>query len=265
MSKEGQTSRYLYPTNAESSHVSHTIFELSSTSEGRRLGDCQIGAASPWTLDLLLQAWETAQADAAADFYHSVVGMPQAGSLRGRMFERQVLKCLDAIDSQHTFSIRALSISTTERWIYPGPTQRFTFQSSTFTGALSAAIKQGKSLHLVPADPNFHAVDSILYDPSDVLTCIRTTVSDKHPVDVSGLQKIQRWLKKNTPGESLRPSRQGKHWRFIFVVPSAMESTFGLQPFKGDTATQEWAGKVDQYVLGLEENTLFRRSITRGF
>jgi hypothetical protein len=33
----------------------------------------------------------------------------------------------------------------------------------------------------------------------------------------------------------------------------------GLQELKGDTAEGEWAGKVEQYVLGSEEQIIFRR------
>ena len=253
-------SQYLFPENAESSHVSHAVFEMSSTSKDRLWFDCQIGAVSPWALDLLLQAWEDAPADAAAKFHRSVIRMRQAGTLRGDMFERQVLKHLDAISSHHTFSIRSLSTSVTKQWVYPGPARRFTFELPAFAGALNAAIENKEPLHLVPYNHNFPAVDSILYDPnSEVLTCIQITTRDTHPIDVSGLQKIQGSLKRKSPLESLRLSHQGKPWRFIFIVPLAIESTFGVQPFQGDTAKGEWAGKVDQYILGMEEDTIFNR------
>jgi len=43
-----------------------------------------------------------------------------------------------------------------------------------------------------------------------------------------------------------------KTWRFIFIVPSNVVSTFKRQQSKGDTDNNEWAGKVKQYVLGWE-------------
>ncbi|KAH9964024.1 hypothetical protein BJV74DRAFT_303984 [Russula compacta] len=47
-------------------------------------------------------------------------------------------------------------------------------------------------------------------------------------------------------------------WRFLFVVPSNMFLTFiNLQNLKGDTPTGVWATKVHQYVLGVEEQTIF--------
>ncbi len=39
---------------------------------------------------------------------------------------------------------------------------------------------------------------------------------------------------------------------FRIIVPPEMASTFTLQELKGDTKLGAWAGKVEQYVLGLE-------------
>src|SRR5438552_408526 len=47
------------------SGISHMVFELSSEDNRRLLGECQIQSASQWTLGLLLQLYETRQADAA--------------------------------------------------------------------------------------------------------------------------------------------------------------------------------------------------------
>jgi hypothetical protein len=41
------------------------------------------------------------------------------------------------------------------------------------------------------------------------------------------------------------------------VVPGAAAAGFKHQPFEGDTALGEWAKKVDQYVLGIKEDTLW--------
>jgi hypothetical protein len=77
-----------------------------------------------------------------------------------------------------------------------------------------------------------------------------------YAIAVSGLQRIHSCLKLHSPLEGLRPEKY-RPWHFIFVVPKGMEPTFKLQDMKGETATAEWAGKVDQYVLGLEEQTIF--------
>jgi len=69
----------------------HTIFELSPRDGDRLFGDALIGTVSPWALDLLLAVYESQKSDAAADFYGSIANMPKAGTLRGRIFEQQVL------------------------------------------------------------------------------------------------------------------------------------------------------------------------------
>jgi len=124
------------------------------------------------------------------------------------------------------------------------------------------AVQNKEPLHLVPSVPNVAAFDSILYDPNDpnaVLTCIQVTMNEKdHAIPVSDLQHIQSWLKPRTLLEGLRAEKD-RPWRFILVVPKGMESTFKLQNSDGDTATSEWARKVDQYVLGLNEGTIFKR------
>jgi hypothetical protein len=138
-------------------------------------------------------------------------------------------------------------------------TKRHTFQPTTFAKELQSAIGNNKSLHLVPKDPNFRALDSTVYDPKPEggLTLNQVTASLDHPVAVVGLQRLQRLLKQNTPLAVLRPSVRRRHWPFIFIVPESILDSFRKQPFEGDTVTQEWAKKVDQYVLGIKEENLW--------
>ena len=76
-----------------SSGLPHSnIFELSPGDDRRLFGGARVGAVSMWALDLLLKKYESQQSDAVANFYHSIIGMPSAASLRGRIIERQVLK-----------------------------------------------------------------------------------------------------------------------------------------------------------------------------
>jgi hypothetical protein len=80
-----------------------------------------------------------------------------------------------------------------------------------------------------------------------------------HPVAVVGLKRVQGCLKRNTPLAGLRPSKDN-HWPLTFMVPDSIADSFTKQPFEGDTARQEWASKVDQYVLGLREATVWGRN-----
>ncbi len=180
--------------------------------------------------------------------------MPDAATLRGHLFERQVLTYLDNVDIDRTLTIRRLADSGSISWRYRGPIPPFTFQESAVIAKIKTAVDTKKSLHLVPSGPNFPAIGSIVYQPGDVLTCIQITMDSVHPIVVSGLERIQSWLKYRTNPAGLRP-KDTRKWRFIFIVPSDMESTFRLQNFKGDDNVK-WAQKVDQYVLGLEAGML---------
>ena len=142
-------------------------------------------------------------------------------------------------------------------WTYRGPIPRVKFDKSSVRRQIQEAIEQQNAQHLVPKAKNYAAVDSIIYDPNDtVLTCIQVTMNGYHPIAVSGLRDVQSWLERDTMSANLRPKKE-RPWRFFFVVPSTLESNFKPQTFKGDTKNSEWAGKVDQYVLGLEENRIF--------
>ena len=240
--------------------LSHTIFELSPQDDDRLFGDALIGTVSPWALDLLLGAYESQKLDAAFEFYELISKIPKAGTLRGQILERQVLKYFDNLKGPHTFTLRSLEDNSTIQWVYPGPTEHHMFQPTTFAKELQSAVSNKKSLHLVPKDPNFPALDSTVYDPKGGLSFNQITVNLHHPVAVVGLQRVQSWLKQNTPLANLRPSIRGRHWPFIFIVPQTISDSFTKQLFERDTVTQEWAKKVDQYVLGIKEKSLWGRS-----
>jgi hypothetical protein len=230
----------------------------------RLLANCHVSITS-WALRHLMGRVEDHKGEKALNLYHSISRMPEAASLRGSLFEMQVLRYLDHLTTEKTFKIRRLtnSYSDETEWKYPGPTKHVDFELSTASGLFEQAISDELAYHLVPSARNFTAVDSIIYDPNDtVLTCIQITINTCHPIVVSGLRNIQSWLKPSTTSAFLRPLRT-KPWRFLFVVPVSMESNFEPQTFKGDTNRGEWAGKVDQYVLGLREDTIFRISRNR--
>ena len=112
----------------------------------------------------------------------------------------------------YTFPIRRLTDSNSNEmtWTYRGPTKR-----GTFFKEITKAVQDRKSLHLVPSARNFPAVDSILYDPNAVLTCIQITMNKDHAMVVSGLQLIQSWLKLGTSLEGLCP-KTTRPWRFLY-------------------------------------------------
>ena len=254
-SEQSNMVQVLYSSRSGDSGVSHSIFQISPKDKLRHLSQCKFGYVSRWALDCFLEEYETRQAAAAADFYRYISGIPDAASLWGHVFERLVFNHLVGIDTEYKFPMRGLSESIRRKmtWTFRGRIPRFNFrQKEDFIIAITDAIQNKYPLHLVPSIRNFEAVDSIVYDPNEVLTCTQITVSSKHPISVSGLQRIQSWLE---PGNKLladlRPSKP-RPWRIIFIVPPRGEASFELQQLKGDTARGEWAGKVHQYVLGLD-------------
>ncbi|KAH9978410.1 hypothetical protein BJV74DRAFT_888255 [Russula compacta] len=249
------------PYAADGTNISHSIFQIfpSDADELPSFDRCKFDTVSRWALDILLGQYDKREAEALASLYYRMSPTSGAGSVRGRMFEKQVLNYLDGIEVEHPFSIRRLIDSERMQWLYRGPIRRFAFTTLTFTAGIADAVQKKERVHLVPINPNFGAVDSILYDPNDpnTLTCIQITRNERHPIAVSGLKRIQGWLIRGTLLAGLRPSKTSP-WRFIFFVPSSgMESTFKLQKFCDDTLLGEWASKVQQYVMRLEEQTIF--------
>ena len=255
----------IFAETYSSSGLSHSIFQLSPEDDKHILGSARVEAVSKWALDLLLKQYESHQSDAAFNFYQYIKGIPSASALRGNIMERQVLNYFDTLEGPQCFEIRSLADSTIFNWTYPRA-KRATFQTSSFTPLLSSAVSSRHALHLVPQDPDFPAIDSVLYDPSSSspLTGIQVTIKNECPVVISGLKRIQRWLKQSSPLAHLRPSISTKHWRLVFVVPEAGAASFKQQTMVGDTSSNEWAKKVDQYVLGLRADTLWRRTATTG-
>ena len=246
--------------------VSHLIFQISPIDNLRLLSQCKFTRVSQWALDNFLEAHEARHAAAANEFYRHISGQHDAASLWGQVFERLVFKHLAGTDAKHEFPMRGLSESILgpTTWTFRGPIPCFKFRDENhFIGAITTAVQNANPLHLVPSVHDFAAVDSIVYDPNEVLTCIQIMVSSQHRIRVSGLERIQSWLKPRTLLEPLRPSNakgeaeaeaeaQNGPWRLIFIVPSHCEASFELQQLEGDTALGEWAGKVHQYVLGLD-------------
>ena len=256
----------LVGTELGGSDVSHRVFQNFPADEQRLFSACQFKPVSEWALDLLLKRLRSGEADMTASLYRRVSMIHGAESFRGVLFERQIFRYFSG-NVRGRFSIRRLADSTDSNqltWTYRGRVRRIDFRESTVLAEITKAVEERRPLHLVPTAPNFPAVDSILYNPRDpdaVLTCIQITMNLNHPIIVKGLETIQKWFKKEA--RRLLP-RTTKPWRFLFVVPSHMASTFELQELKGDTATCLWARKVDQCVLGLKEETIFRRRSVSG-
>ena len=106
--------------------------------------------------------------------------MPDAATVQGDMFERQVLNHLCGIRTL-TFSIRGLTDSNQAEWTCHRPIRCITFEDPTFSNELTKAIRKRETSTFGPFSYNFAAVGSIIYDPpSDLitpLTCIQVTMN----------------------------------------------------------------------------------------
>jgi len=150
--------------------------------------------------------------------------------------ERQVLKYFDTLHGPHVFPIRSLASSTISEWTYPGPTRRVNFQSRSFT----------------PFSQPLLRLNNLCTWYLQIQTFLQLIQFSMAPRRYSNHHQRQTSCCR-TPLADLRPSTSGNHWRLIFVVPDTVAATFRLQDFEGEC---EWARKVDQYVLGINEDIL---------
>ena len=235
------------PYMVDSPDFSHSGFQIfPSNANDPSLSTCKFDTVSRWAL---ISSWDNtinAKLEARANLYYSLSSLTGAASLRGHMFEIQVLNYLDVIEAEHPFTICRLINSVQKEWLYRGPIPRFTFTKDILTVGIAHEVQTKVPVHLVPINRNQAAVDSILYDPNDLhkLIYIQITKNTSHLITVSGLKFIQSQLKCDIPLAGLHSSKANP-WRFIFVVSSLdMESTFNLQMFHNDTPHGEWASKV---------------------
>lgn len=222
-----------------------SVFHLFPKNDMRLYDEAEVAAVSPWALDVLLNAYEGRQAGVTFQFYKWVVTYPYAATLQDQIFQRQVVRYFDSLEGAKQFTVRSLVDSTTSQWMYPGPTEVSSLQSFTATWLLHDAVTHKTPLYL------------ILYNPGQGLTGIQFATQTEHPVAVVGLERVQAWLKRSAAPLDLQPSISGNHWRLIFVVPDNIATRFTTQSFIGDTDTQEWSQKADQYVLGVKEETIW--------
>ena len=214
-------------------------------------------------MDYILHVYKMHEADMACKLYRNLLQEPWAATFWGCLFERQVLAYFNHIGTTHELSIRWLTDSYKMPWTYHGPISLFTFlQDEIATDEIKNAVEANKSLYLVPSVSNFPSIDLIIYDLNEVLTYIQITISMTHDINVSGLQHIQKWLKHSMLVDELCPLKR-RQWHFIFIVLLKIAPKFELQMLKGE-GLSTWPRKMDQYVLGLKEKTIFRMKSKSG-
>ncbi|TDL23358.1 hypothetical protein BD410DRAFT_157074 [Rickenella mellea] len=235
--------------------ISHTIFEIVPKGKYRLFYAVHVQAKSEWILDLVLTWYERRQPDAAYQFYKQTKCAATTASLAGVIWKRQVYRYFRSIRNSQSISLVSLQDKTIHRWDYPGGAEMVQFRVPGLTDALQTAVKKQEACYLQAL--NFKAVDSLVYQPGG-LSCIQITDAMTQPIQVGGLQVIQKCITLEDAGlASLRPlyNGNGRLWPFIFVVPE--DSKFSRVPQKLEGGTKIWRQKIHQFLLALPETKVW--------
>ncbi len=146
-----------------------------------------------------------------------------------------------------------------KKWFYRGSIQRFAFREPTSLNKSSMQFRTKSHciwyLQFPTLQPLIRSSTTRTTRTQSLpVSKLRSIVNDALLSRVSSIFKDGSKLRTSLAGHC--PSKT-RPWRPLFVVPSDVASAFKLQELNGDTARGKWAGKVRQYVVGLEEQTTF--------
>ncbi|KAF8622926.1 hypothetical protein AX15_006639 [Amanita polypyramis BW_CC] len=235
--------------------VPHRAFVVYPTDKGRLWDGGLVKAISEGAMNSIIKTLDKRSADAAFDLYRSTRASSLAPTFRGNLWERKVHGYLAR--GARSFIIRSLDgepegrldlLEGLEHSVF-GPPQEL-------SGKIADHVEARKSVYLQPISENFASLDSIIYQPNELLICLQITNASSHPIKTKGLKALQSLLSPNN--EFLCPLRPTfkKPWIIVFVVPTPMEKSFLRQSITGD-ASAIWSKKTVQYVLGLDEHAVF--------
>ena len=197
----------------------------------------------------------------AYKFYCSIKGTPESAALRGRIFEIHLHRYLEI---SRTFTIRSLDDPSATPIHFTSGTNHLDFEDNCFSERLASSVRSNTSWYLRPRSPVFPSFDSFLYLPGishpgfSPLIALQVTTAAKHDINIKGLEKVQRALKRQDPNLSdLRPANNRK-MIILFVVPDTLGETFGVQEITGEAKVKHWKTKTAQYVVTLSEEELFK-------
>jgi hypothetical protein len=109
--------------------------------------------------------------------------------------------------------------------------------------SLREHVQANTTCCLLPTNPSFPSVNLVYFSRGQPFTCLPAMVASKHPIRVSGLERIQRGLPIKSPLAPLRP-REDHPWHIIFVVPK----------FTTEFQREGWE-------LGWQDDTVCARSV----
>ncbi|KAM6495094.1 hypothetical protein JOM56_009717 [Amanita muscaria] len=248
----------LHTQDSDKSQTIHRAFQVRPKSSENRFWESRVvEPVSAWALsEMLIELRKKSMAD-AYKFYCTIKGSPDSARLRGHIFEIYLHRYLEI---SRTFTIKSLdNSSATPEICFTSGTNHLDFEDNRFSDHLASSVQSNTSWYLRPQSPVFPFFDSFLYLPGishpdfSPLIALQVTTAADHDINIKGLEKVQKALKHRHPDlKSLRPAKDNK-MIILFVVPPALETTFGAQKITGKAKVDHWYDKTAQYVVTLSE------------
>ena len=248
--------------DSDKRRIIHRAFQVRPESSKNRFGESHVvEPVSAWALLQMLNELRKKSMGDAYRFYCTIKVSPESAELRGRIFEVYLHRYLE---TSRAFTTSPLdNPSTTPEIHFTSGTNHLDFEDNRFSDHLASSIQSKTSWYLRPQSPVFPSFDSFLY-LSEIshpgfsrLIALQVTTAPIHHINIKGLEKVQRALKPRDPDlKGLRPAKANK-MIILFVVPTALGMTFGMQQITGKAKVDHWYDKTAQYVLTVSEEALF--------
>ncbi|KAF5379025.1 hypothetical protein D9615_006070 [Tricholomella constricta] len=241
----------------------HEVFEIYPCPGSNSFFSCLVRPVSQWAFDELVQALEGRDTYAARNFYIQMQARSGA-EFCGRLWERQVHKHFRSLERSTEFQAVGLdNRNNTKQIILSAATAYSDFgPMQDFQDGLTSSVRDGRQCCLKPMATTFAIFDAVLYDPgAGDLLGLQMTESPNHPLNIAGLETIQKALAPRIQSlNHLRPTVD-KKLIIVFVVPKPMGASFLKQGFKKmgkAVKTMVWEKKTEQYVLELDPDEVWR-------
>jgi hypothetical protein len=241
------TNLYTVVTNARTGwSFSQGLFQLYPADRDHIFPCCPIRPASEWTLDQLLDEFESRKKGSVHEFYQR--HLPPAEPIQHMVWQRQVHGFFRTVKSPLLFRLRSLDDNTSMDWRYPDGVVYESPRTQIIPARLQEHIQARTPCYLKLMSPAFTSINSLLYEP-DRLVCIQILETIDDSVMISGIRTIQAWASAAATG--FQPTSE-RPWIIILVVPEEQAGSIAKQNLQGPSGlAEEWGKTIKQYVLGL--------------
>ena len=157
---------------------------------------------SGWVVNPLLEYYERRDDNAAYQFYRNTERSHTTALIRGVIWERQVHKFFKSLEVDADYPLSLVSLEDDEKsasWTFLMTTVSQNVNDQTFGTSLREHVQANTTCCLLPTNPSFPSVNSVYFSRGQPFTCLPAMVASKHPIRVSGLERIQRGLPIKSP------------------------------------------------------------------